>query len=78
MALRHRRLAETIEALRLDLATVAGRMPGLEEIQQQMADVGLSRVQFTFLAASRCEFGDGGGGEAVNLAGAKAFADLRS
>ena len=50
-------LAETIEALRLDLATVAGRMPGLEEIQQQLADSGLKRVQFTFLAASRVNLG---------------------
>ncbi|KAA1259747.1 ubiquinone/menaquinone biosynthesis methyltransferase [Rubripirellula obstinata] len=50
-------LAEAIEALRLDLATVAGQMPGLEEIQQQLSDAGLKRVQFAFLAASKVNMG---------------------
>ena len=50
-------LAESIEALRLDLMTAAGRMPGLEEIQDQLTDAGLKEVQFTFLAASRSNMG---------------------
>jgi ubiquinone/menaquinone biosynthesis C-methylase UbiE len=50
-------LAEAVEALRLDLATVAGRMPSLEEIQQELSDAGLKRVQFAFLAASRVNMG---------------------
>ena len=50
-------LTETLEALKLDLGTQAGRMPGLEEIQQQLADAGLTKVQFTFLAASRANMG---------------------
>lgn len=50
-------LAESIEALRLDLMTAAGQMPGLEEIQVQLTDAGLKDVQFTFLAASRSNMG---------------------
>ena len=50
-------LAESIEALKLDLATQAGQMPTLEGIQYQLVEVGLSKVQFTFLAASRLNLG---------------------
>ncbi len=46
-------LAESIEALKLELETTAGRMRTVEEVQAQMGRHGLQRVQFTFLAASR-------------------------
>ena len=51
------RLSETIEALRLHLATVQGRMKTIREAQSQLEELGLQSVQFTFLAASRVNLG---------------------
>ena len=51
------RLSETIEALRLHLATDHGRMRSIQETQSQLESVGLTNVQFTFLAASRINLG---------------------
>ncbi len=51
------RLAETIEALRLHLATQHGRMKTIKEAQEQLEKLGLSDVQFSFLAASRVNLG---------------------
>ncbi len=50
-------LAECIEALRIDMGTVGGRMRSLEEAQADMQDAGLLRIQFTFLAASLVNLG---------------------
>ncbi len=46
-------LAERLAALRMQLETPAGRIPTLEETQQRLLAVGLTGVQFSFLAASR-------------------------
>ncbi len=51
------RLSETIEALRLHLATRHGRMRSIKETQNLLESVGLGSVQFTFLAASRVNLG---------------------
>lgn len=51
------RLSETIEALRLHLATEHGRMKSILESQEQLQQLGLDAVQFTFLAASRINLG---------------------
>lgn len=50
-------LTESIEALRLDLGTKGGRMRTLEEVQADLRDAGLSKIQFTFLAASESGLG---------------------
>ena len=50
-------LAETIEALRLELGTRAGHVRSLEQIQQLMVDQGLRAVQFAFLEASKENLG---------------------
>ncbi len=50
-------LAETIEALRIELGTRAGHVRSLEQIQQLMADQGLRAVQFAFLEASKENLG---------------------
>lgn len=51
------RLSETIEALRLHLATQHGRMRSISEAQEQLEQLGLQAIQFTFLAASRINLG---------------------
>ena len=51
------RLSETIEALRLHLATQHGRMKTIKELQEQLEQLGLGSVQFSFLAASRINLG---------------------
>lgn len=51
------RLSETIEALRLHLATEHGRMKSILETQAQLEQFGLQGTQFTFLAASRINLG---------------------
>ncbi|MGV3483200.1 MAG: methyltransferase domain-containing protein [Planctomycetaceae bacterium] len=51
------RLSETIEALRLHLATEHGRMKSISEAQAQLEQWGLHSIQFTFLAASRINLG---------------------
>ncbi|MEM6688296.1 MAG: class I SAM-dependent methyltransferase [Planctomycetota bacterium] len=50
-------LSDSIEALRLDLATRAGRMRTLQEGQAIMAAAGLGDVQFTYLPDSRTQLG---------------------
>ena len=50
-------LAETIEALRLELGTRAGHVRTLEQIQRLMVDQGLRSVQFAFLEASKENLG---------------------
>lgn len=50
-------LGETIEALRLELATQAGHVRTLQEIQQTLVDRGLHSVQFAFLEASKGNYG---------------------
>lgn len=50
-------LTESIEALRLDLGTRGGRMRTLEEAQADLREAGLSKIQFTFLAASEAGLG---------------------
>ena len=50
-------LAESIEALKLELDTKAGEIPTLEGAQKAFAAAGLTDVQFTFLAASRVNMG---------------------
>lgn len=50
-------LTEAIEALRLDLGTRGGRMRSLEEAQADLREAGLSRIQFTFIAASETNLG---------------------
>jgi ubiquinone/menaquinone biosynthesis C-methylase UbiE len=50
-------LTESVEAMRLNLGTVTGRMRTLKEGQQMFRDAGLVNVQFTFLAASRANLG---------------------
>ncbi len=51
------RLAETVEALRLQLSTEQGRMRTIEEAQTTLKDRGLTGIQFTFIAASRVNLG---------------------
>jgi len=51
------RLSETIEALRLHLATEYGRMRSIKETEAQLEGVGMIDIQFTFLAASRINLG---------------------
>ncbi len=51
------RLAETVEALRLQLSTSEGRMKTIEESQANMKSLGLTSIQFTFIAASRVNLG---------------------
>ena len=50
-------LAETIEALTLDLETEAGQILSLEQTQQLLGEAGLTNIQFTFLAASQLNLG---------------------
>lgn len=50
-------LAESVEALTLELNTSGGHMRSLEQAQQQLASQGLEKIQFTFLAASRINLG---------------------
>ena len=50
-------LAECIEALKLDLGTRGGHMRSLDEIQTLLQQLGLRRVQFAFLAASKVNMG---------------------
>ncbi len=50
-------LAETVEALRLDVETEAGRVWDLKESSERAVAAGLTNVQFTFLAASRINLG---------------------
>lgn len=50
-------LAETIEALQLELGTKSGHVRSLEEIQSQLVDRGLKSVQFAFLEASKGNYG---------------------
>ncbi len=51
------RLAETIEALRLHVATSGGRMRTLAEAEASVVRLGFSKPQFTFIAASRVNLG---------------------
>lgn len=51
------RLSETIEALRLHLATEHGRMRSIKETEEILGRVGLGAIQFTFIAASRINLG---------------------
>lgn len=50
-------LAESVEALKLELDTADGHMRSLEQAQQELKSAGLTDVQFTFLAASRVNMG---------------------
>lgn len=50
-------LSESIEAVRLQLGSAAGRVRPLEEIQQVMVAQGLSGVQFAYIAASKLNLG---------------------
>ena len=50
-------MAETLEALRLELNTQAGHVRSLEEIQQMMTGLGLRAVEFAFIEASKANFG---------------------
>ena len=50
-------LAESLEALKLDLETRGGYIRSLEGIQQNLVESGLGNVQFTYLAASRINLG---------------------
>ncbi|WP_145302255.1 methyltransferase domain-containing protein [Crateriforma conspicua] len=50
-------LAETLEALRLEIETDGGRVWDLETSSQRAKRCGLTDVQFTFLAASRINLG---------------------
>jgi ubiquinone/menaquinone biosynthesis C-methylase UbiE len=50
-------LAESIEALQLELCTGEGRMRTIESIQSQLGSLGLQQIQFTFLPASRVNMG---------------------
>jgi len=53
-------LSETIEALRVHTATGGtgqGRMQSIEELQQQLKARGMTDIRFTFIEASRLNFG---------------------
>ena len=50
-------MSESVEALKLELETRQGRMWTLDEIQAELADLGLEGVQVTFLADSRVNMG---------------------
>lgn len=50
-------LAESIEALKLELGTRRGRILSIDEIQGLMGQTGLQQIQFAFLAASRIGLG---------------------
>ena len=50
-------LAESLEALRLDLDTVGGRIRSLDEIKGLLEEISLREVQFAFLAASKVNMG---------------------
>ena len=50
-------LAESAEALKLDLSTQEGHIRTLESTQALFAQMGLQRVQFAFLAASKVNMG---------------------
>lgn len=53
-------LSETVEALRIHTATGGtgqGRMLAIEELQQQLKSRGMNDIRFTFIEASRLNFG---------------------
>jgi SAM-dependent methyltransferase len=50
-------LCESVEAIKLELQTKSGRMRTLEESKERLSRVGLSNIQFTFLANSRINLG---------------------
>ncbi len=50
-------LCESVEALKFDLLTPEGRMRNLEESKATLGRVGLTNIQFTFLANSRVNLG---------------------
>lgn len=50
-------LAESVEALKLELETHQGQMRTIEAIQTQLDSLGLQQLQFTFLPASRVNMG---------------------
>jgi len=50
-------LAESVEALKLELDTREGKIRSLQDAQALLESLGLQRVQFTFLAASRVNLG---------------------
>jgi ubiquinone/menaquinone biosynthesis C-methylase UbiE len=50
-------LAESIEALKLELSTRNGQMRSLHQAHSQLQSLGLEEIQFTFLAASRVNMG---------------------
>lgn len=50
-------LAESVEALKLELGTRSGQMWTIESIQSMLQSLGLERIQFTFLPASRVNMG---------------------
>ncbi|TWT83429.1 tRNA (cmo5U34)-methyltransferase [Planctomycetes bacterium CA13] len=50
-------LAESVEALKLQLDTPSGAMKTLKESEQMLMSVGFGQIQFSFLAASRVNLG---------------------
>lgn len=50
-------LAESVEALRLELDTSGGQMRSIEETKTELQSLALEQLQFTFLAASRVNMG---------------------
>jgi ubiquinone/menaquinone biosynthesis C-methylase UbiE len=50
-------LAESVEALKLELETHHGQMRTIEAIQNQLDSLELQQIQFTFLPASRVNMG---------------------
>lgn len=50
-------LAESIEAIRICAETSLGEVPDLRAAETRMRDVGLDKIQFTFIAASRIGLG---------------------
>ncbi|MCM2373143.1 methyltransferase domain-containing protein [Aporhodopirellula aestuarii] len=50
-------LAESLEALRMEIQTDKGEIPELPVAEQRMKDAGYENIQFTFIAASRTGLG---------------------
>ena len=51
------RLSETVEALRMNVETIDGRMKTIRQSEEQLEARGLTSLQFTFIAASRINLG---------------------
>lgn len=50
-------LAESLEAMRMQIQTHAGEIPELEVAENRMQEAGFASIQFTFIAASRIGLG---------------------